>query len=314
MSLHGLRITVAVLVGTLVVSRTLGGEIDLAPRFEFGTRIHYISHGLIEHDIRIEPATTADKMTVRTESGMTFEVTRVEPDGSATIEWTLRYMAISATGMLPGIGEMLDYDSRKAQTSLSPLAPMFAGLVNKPVTVRIDALGNVVDFKGFGAGGLMGPLGFIMQGFMSRSAFEQLPLFVTSGAPKNPRNGAKWSRSTSVQMPLAAGSIVMDQDFIVKRFQSSRRTVEIEMKGTLRKSTAGAFPSPGGRPTGTRAPLEVSAGTVSGLFVWDYQRGQLSSAESQMKLNTEIDTLVGRMHLQQDMSSSVKRVEERRFD
>ena len=153
MKLHGSRIAFVSFLSALVASPTLAGEIDLAPRFEFGAKVHYISHSVIEHDIRIEPATTADKMSVRTESGMTFEVTRVEPDGSATIEWTLRYMSISATGMIPGIGEMLDYDSRKAQTSSSPLAPMFAGLVNKPVTVRIDALGNVVDFKGFGAGG-----------------------------------------------------------------------------------------------------------------------------------------------------------------
>jgi hypothetical protein len=279
---------------------------DLSPRFELGAKLHYISESVIEHEIRIQGTSSPERITVRTESGMLFEVTDAAADGSVTIDWTLKYLKISATGLIPGIDAALDYDSRTAQASTSPLAPLFGSFVNRPVTVQLDATGRVTDFRGVGAVAVPGVLEGLLQGFLSREAFEQLPLLVTAGAPKSIRRGTKWARQTSVAMPLGAGSIVMDQKFKVKGIERAAGRVAFSMDGTL-TSTAALSPAGGGLSGGSPA-LDIKKGSVEGSFVWDTRDGNLVSAETRLTADTELDSLLGRMRLGQTMSSSVKHV------
>ena len=297
------QVLLAVLAGPTVAARA----IDLTPRFETGAEVHYVSRSLIHHYVRVESADVAEKVEVRTEAGMTFKVANVDSNGSATIEWTLRYVAITAEGAIPGIDGLLDYDSREPDRTTSPLAPLLSRLVERPVTVRVDAAGRVIDFQGVATtGGLVGPLGALARGFFSKQAFEQLPLLITSGAPTPVRVRSKWSRKTAVDMPLGVGSLVMDQQLKLKRIDARRRTAAIEMTGTLSKGPAAG-------PAGLGSALAVDDGTVSGEFIWDFASGQLVSAETQLKLKTTLDTPLGRMKLEQDMSCYVKRSTPKEF-
>jgi len=158
------RVVSMVVVGLMIhllARNSLSEEVDLSPRFELGATYQYVSSSRIDHEIQIDSTAAPEETRVRTKAGMAFEVTRVEPDGSATIAWTLKYLSISADGMIPGIDGMLDYDSRRPDAGMSPLAPLFARFVDNPVAVRINAKGNVVDFQQVGAGGLTDPFACI---------------------------------------------------------------------------------------------------------------------------------------------------------
>jgi len=281
-------------------------SVDLAPKLEVGAEFHYVSRSLINHEMQVDAADVADKIVVRTESGMVLTVTDVGSNGSVGIAWQLRYVAISADGPIPGIGEMLDYDSRDPGQGSSPLAPMFSRLVGSPVTVRVDAQARVIDFKGLNTAGLVGPLGALARGFFSREAFEQLPLFVTRGAPSPARLRSKWSGKTTMDMPLGVGSLVMQQDFVVKRISARNRKATIEVKGTVTKGAAKGSSGLGLVPSSLVGTLVVDNGTITGEYIWDFAAGRLFSAETQLKLETTLDTPLGRMGLKQDMSCSVK--------
>ncbi len=283
-------------------------QVDLSPRFELGATYHYVSSSRIENEIQIDSAQAPEKIRVRTKAGMAFKVMRVEPDGSATIAWTLKYLSISADGMIPGVDGMLDYDSRTdAGTSL--LAPLFAGFIDNPVSVRVDAKGNVVDFQHVGSGGSINPLGSLLQGLMSKQAFEQLPLMATSGAPNFAKRGTTWQRTTSVEMPWGSGAIAMTQIFKVKRFDPRRGTTVLQMRGTLTKANSNTPAATGKPPKSTRNALKLNAGSTQGTYIWNHKAGRLQSAESQLTIKTKINTLLGPANLTQKMSSSVRYVE-----
>ncbi len=284
-------------------------EVDLSPRFELGATYHYVSLSRIDHEIHIDSAQAPEEIRVRTKAGMAFEVTRVEPDGSATIAWTLKYLSISADGMFPGIDGMLDYDSRKSNAGTSPLAPLFAGFIDNPVAVGVDASGNVVDFQHVSSGGLINPLGSLLQSFMSKPAFEQLPLMVTSGAPNSAKRGTTWQRTTSVEMPWGSGAIAMTQSYKVKRFDPKRGTAVLDMRGTLTKAKSTTPPAAGNPPKSTKNAFDVNAGSTQGTYVWNHKAGRLQSAETQLTIKTKINTLLGPANLTQEMSSTVKYVE-----
>ena len=299
------------LMGWLSATVAAAANVELAPRFRTGDETHYISRSVINHEVQVDDAGVAESVVVRTEAAMTLTVTDVDSNGSADLVWQLRYLALSTDGAIPGIEEMLDYDSRDPAKAGSPLAPLFSRLIGRPATVRVDALGRVLDFQGVETAGLIGPLGALARGFFSRQAFEQLPLFVTSGAPSPARRRTTWSKATSVDMPLGAGSLVMDQNFTVKRINARRKTAVIEMKGVVTKGTGTGSGAGGAVPLSPAQALTVDDGAVAGEFVWDFGAGRLESAETQLKLETALDTPLGRMKLKQGMTSSVRRTNPR---
>ncbi len=296
-----------ILLGWFSAATASAAKVDLAPKFLADAENHYISRSVTNHEVRVDAGGVAETVVVRSEAAMTLTVTSVDATGSADLVWRLRYLALSTDGAMPGIGQMLDYDSRDATKAGSPLAPLFSRLIEKPVTVRVDAAGRVLDFKGVDTLGLPGPLGGLAQGFFSRQAFEQLPLFVTSGAPSPARVRAKWSKTTTVEMPLGVGSLSMEQKFVLKRISARHKTAVIEMKGLITKGTTAGSGAGGVVPSSPGQPLVVNDGTVKGEYVWDSGTGRFESAESQLHLETTLDTPLGRMDLKQDMTSSVTR-------
>ena len=301
----GFRVT-ALLVCMAPLAPALAGPIDLRPKFEMGAAVEYISRSNIHHTVRVPDADIDEQVLVRTETGMTLTVTEVADDGRAVIEWKLGYIVVSTDAAIPGIEQMLDYDSRKPDQTSSPLAGLLGGLIESPVTVEVDASGKVLAFRGVTMGGVMDPLGSLAQGFFSREAFEQLPLFVTVGAPSQAKVRSTWSKKTTVPMPLGVGSLEMGQDFVFKRMSPRQRTASIEMTGVISKAAAGAS-LPGLGASNLGDALVVEEGTVAGTYTWDFAAGQLVSAETQVKLKTRLDTPLGRMSLEQDVSAYIER-------
>ena len=119
--------------------------------------------------------------------------------------------------------------------------------------------------------------------------------------------GLAWDLSGSFdyvsEASFGVGTLVMDQHLELKRIDARRRTAIIKMTGTLSEQPAGA---------GSAAhdgAFTVVEGTVTGEFIWDFAAGQLLSAETRFVLETALDTPIGRMKLEQDMSSFAHRVQ-----
>ncbi len=308
-SQHPDPIAIAAVWLSLVVAAP-AADYNLAPRYERGTEVHYISRSTIDHRVQADAAGINERVNVRTEAGMSFAVTEVNTNGNAELRWTLHYLALTANTAVPGIPEMLDYDSRKPDASQSPLASLFARLLERPVTLRVDPAGRVLEFRGFDSGpssgglkGMTNPLDSLAATFFTREAFEQLPLFITAQAPTPARPGAKWDRTMTIAMPLGVGSLVMEQQFEFKRANRRSKTANIEMTGTVSKTNA-----PGAMGSMLGGALNVDQGTMSGQFAWDLMAGQVSSAETQMKMQTSLNSPLGRLQLTQDMTSSIVRL------
>jgi hypothetical protein len=107
-------------------------------------------------------------------------------------------------------------------------------------------------------------------------------------------------------MPLGIGSLVLDQDFKIKRISTGNRTATIEVKGSV---TKGAPQGALGLGLGLLFPgqaFTVIGGELEGEYIWDYSAGRLISAETQLNLDTALDTPLGRMRLKQELSTSVR--------
>ena len=110
-------------------------------------------------------------------------------------------------------------------------------------------------------------------------------------------------------MPLGAGAIAMTQDYKVTRFDPSRGTAALEMRGTLTQGHSNTPTAAGVPPQSTKNALKVNAGSTQGTYVWNHKLGRLQSAETELKIKTKINTLLGPANLTQEMFSTVKYVE-----
>ncbi len=301
-------------VAVLAVGATEAGAggkgISLRPEFVVGQVTEYRSRGTITHRASAEDMPQSEPVRITTESGMQVKVTRLRSAGGAEIEWTLTYFVIKTTEAVPGIPMKLDYDSREPGSVQSPLAPMFAELVGRSITIEVDASGRVLNYRNTPAGGPPGVLHDLLGGFFSPEMFEQLPLFIAAGAPSSAKKNSTWDRTLRIPLPLGAGSI--DFNTINKLSKINRResTALIAIEGDIAKGAAGGSTA---QPAPDRTVV-IHDGRFTGSAEWDTALGQLKSADSRMNLNLTLDTLLGRMNVHQEMVSTVERTKTSRPD
>jgi len=287
--------------------------VSLAPKFEAGTRHHYVSRSIVRHGIAAELLETKQEVTVRTESGMAIVVASVSSNGEAELEWTTHYMKLSTDGAIPGIDAALDYDSRVPAPSTSPLAPTFASIIGKPFHIRVSRSGDILSFETPQIYAGPDAVSQLAQSFFSKEAFAQLPLFVTLGAPAKVNYRDAWQRREEIAFPLGGTNLELLESFTCARRKPRRQSVRLNMTGTISAVSAGPQAVNGLDPL-QGAALTVESGTVKGEYEWDYAYGRLLAAESQLDLVTALNTRVGRMQLEQHLTGSVALVDERAFE
>ena len=299
------------LLAGLFAASSFAEPVDLAPRFEYGTEVSYATRSIIEHRVRVDLADVDETVKVQTESGMLLRVDDVDSNGAARVLWTLEYIAIESDGAIPGLDASLNYDSRRTANDPSPFASIFAGLINRPVAVRVSRTGHVESFDRLDNGGGIDPLASITNGFFSKEAFEQLPLLITAGAPAPAKVRTQWSRKMSIDMPLGVGSLMLDQQLNFGRLSPRRGFAHLEMTGTITKASAAGTPAQPGAAglQNLESLLQVKNGKLRGHFTWDHINGQLVEGETLMELETVLNSPLGEMQLGQKMSSSVRRIE-----
>ncbi len=307
----GLKWTmVAVLVAGVAEAGAGGKGISLRPEFVVGQVTEYRSRGTITHRASTADMPQSEPVRITTESSMQVKVARLRAEGGAEIEWTLRYVVIKTTEAVPGIPIKLDYDSREPGSEQSPLAPMFAELVGRPITVVVDGSGRVLSSRNTPAGGPPGVLADLLGGFFSPEMFEQMPLFITAGAPSPAKKNSKWNRTLRIPLPLGVGSIDFNAKHKLGMINRRENTALIVIEGDIAKGSAGGSAT---QPAPDRT-MVIHDGRFTGSAEWDTALGQLKSAESRMSLNLTLDTLLGRMDVQQEMVSTVERTKNSRPD
>ncbi len=306
----GLKRALMSLLVAGVADASAGGKgISLRPEFVVGQVTEYRSRGTITHRASTEDMPQSEPVRITTESVMQVKVARLRPEGGAEIEWTLRYVVIKTTEAVPGIPIKLDYDSREPGSEQSPLAPMFATLVGRPITVVVDASGRVLSSRNAPAGS-PGVLGELLGGFFSPEMFEQMPLFITAGAPSPARKNSKWNRTLRIPLPLGVGSIDFKAKHILSKINRRENAALIAIEGDIAKGSAGGSTA---QPAPDRT-MVIHDGRFTGSAEWDTALGQLKSAESRMNLNLTLDTLLCRMNVQKEMVSTVERTKTSRPD
>jgi len=296
----------AITVLSVVVQPVLAQKkgINLRPDFYMDQTSFYRSRSTINHRAEVEGLDLTNPVTIDTESGMKLRVVKLHPEGGADIEWTLRFITITSSEILPGMTTKLDYDSREPGTENSPLAPIVADLIRNPITITVDATGKVLGFHRQASSGPSGMPGDLLRGFFSESLFEQLPFFVTANAPSPARRQAHWKQDTSIRLPMGVGSFDLHSSFKIEKFKKKQQQATIAMTGTVTQgpdSSGVAMPAPANA-------LVIHQSNYSGSMVWDTYLGQLIGAESKMFLNLTMDTVLGRMKIHQKIISSVERM------
>lgn len=289
------------------------GGVDLAPRFELGAEVFYVSRSVVRHEMAADLLETAEKITVRSETGMSLVVTQVSSNGEAEVIWTPHYVVLSSDGVMPGMNAALDYDSREPAAGGSPLSPGFSRFVARPVRVRVSPRGDILSFDQPDTGPADDVVSRLVQMFFSREALAQLPLFITTGAPSPARVRDEWQRRQRIEFPLGDVALELHQTLRFERKAPRLQTARLAMHGTIIATAAGAGAVGGGGML-PGATLTVESGSAAGVFEWDFAHGQLRAAESSVELATVIDTRVGRMRLEQHMTASVDRLSARAFE
>jgi hypothetical protein len=288
-------------------------EFDLRPHFEKGVVLSYLTKSSIELHTEVEAAEIDSRVTLHTEARQNFAVTDVDSSGIAQVAWTTDYLVIKSDGVLPGLGIALDYDSREPQRARSPLAAILDPLVGKPLEMRLDKDGHPVDGPNGVPGASDGPLAGLAQSlFMSRAAFSQLPLFVTEGAPHPAKVRSTWSRSMAAALPFGATTLTIEQKFTIPRISPRRKWAHIRMTGRINggEGLDAAVPCPAPPDCAPKpAPLLIRSGEVSGNYTWDHALGQLVDAETYLKLDASLTSVIGQMDLGVRMNSSVRRLQ-----
>jgi hypothetical protein len=303
MSLKWTVAAVVVLVVGSAQASAAGTGISLRPEFVVGQVTEYRSRGAISHRASTADMPQSEPVRITTESAMKVKVARLRAEGGAEIEWTLKYVAIKTSEAVPGIPIKLDYDSREPGSAQSPLAPMFAELVGRPITIEVAASGQVLHYRNAPAGGPPGVLGDLFGGFFSPQLFEQLPLFITAGAPSPAKKNSEWNRTLGIPLPLGVGSVDFNNRHRLSKINRKTNKAEIAIEGDIAKGSAGGSTV---QPAPDRK-MVIHDGRLTGSAEWDTALGQLNSAESRMELNLTLDTLLGRMDVQQEMVSTVER-------
>ncbi len=302
---YGLWTSLAV---ALAASAAGAKPIDLAPHFETGAVTCYLSRSVIDHRVEVELADVDEQVRVTTEAGMSLRVVDVASNGAADLEWTLHHVAIATDRPLPGLDAKLDYDSRVAGTASSPLAALFAPLLAKPMAVTVDADGKVMRFAAPDAGDPLNPLATLVRSMFSAPAFEQLPLFITAGAPRPAPFRSEWTSRASVELPLSVGSLELEQRFRFERISPRRRLARIRMTGKI--TQAAPHPRAGGgvAALAPQSLLTVEDGKIQGVYQWDYAGGRIASAESTIELTSTLNSVLGPMKLTQESMTALETV------
>jgi len=251
------------------------GLVDLRPKFERGsvTRYTMVVESKTKNAVPGEPKKFIESSTAQT-IGLRMKVLDVK-DGESTVELVYESMKIKAVSD----GETFEFDSaakpdpKKKADPLDPAAilkPIFDQIVGQKMTMTVDSDGRIKEIRGGEALGLLGqiPGG---GGAVDPKSLGQLfgPISSSGQAGGKRRVGEKWTSTDDLSVS-ALGDFRMVTDHTLQSHSNGRADVLVNGRAEA-KSEGDAAMSP--------TALKLKASKYTGKYVWDTNRGKLSSME-----------------------------------
>jgi hypothetical protein len=210
-------------------------------------------------------------MTRKSTMGMVMEVAEIDDKGVASLKVTYDRMKFSMTGVMES-----DYDSeRDKEEPEDGFGKMFAALVGKSFTLKMNPHGEVVAVKGYGK---------MMDDVFDKIGEDALPfpgmrdLFTDDFAkkmmgqsfPKLPAKavakGDSWEGKDTLDLPMM-GKVALKVKSTLKELREKEAVVEQD--STMEKAE-------GDDESG--ATVEVTEATTKAKVTWDTSAGRLASS------------------------------------
>lgn len=280
---------------------TTAGEANLKARYITGDEHFYIRTINTTQTTTVDGAPAGPELHISTEVGMRLRVLKGNADGSAVLECTLLYIDRAEVD-----GDRLaTYDSRHLRSTGSPRwIVRLLELVDHPITLHLDTSGRVVKIEAWSPDVNRDHLRF--ENLLSDSALRQLPLFATAGAGMQAKPASTWKRSFTIDIPMSANTLLMEEVFTVDSVEVSSANVSWT---TSYRGQDSATPS--SRP-GALMRVEVMDGSGSGRLTWDQALGVMerSQVESRIRLAHFAPGATNSQAVETDRTSSedIKRV------
>ncbi|MCP4592326.1 MAG: hypothetical protein GY842_16460 [bacterium] len=277
--------------------------VDLKPKLEPGMELHYLLTSGEEavRTFQTEEGQPPRKIpsTGQREVGMRLRCVGKNADGSATLEWTLLYLSVTAEGAQP-----MSFDSRDPAQMDSPEGMILSQIVSAPATVTVDANGHLTEYKDPASiGG--GPIREFMRELLSDDAFKQLGFLVTRAAPEDSTVGTTWTEVVPEDLDYGLGTMLITSNHKVAEIDDSAKTAEIETQGKLAMK-APEPPKEGSPPPS--ASMTIDEGSFTRKNQWDWAAGQLVSAKGGSTFVGTAAGSWGSMHIEKKTHSAFTRV------
>jgi Family of unknown function (DUF6263) len=288
-----------VIAATFLAAGQVRAEKVLRWKFTAGEKTRYVMKMEMTQAMNVGGNAIDIKMTQTMD--MTWTVDSVAADGVATMSQTIDRMRMEMASQGPAAMTMkLDSEDKKKPEGLAAiLAPVFDGMVGKPVAMKVTPRGEISDmkipkemldaFKKVPGAEQMG-------GAFSEDGFKQMTTQGMLSLPeKAVADGATWTSASESKNPIL-GKQKMTTDYT---YQGTETRDGQELEKIATKLTMKFEP-----PADAPAKVEVKDQDTKGMILFDGVKGRISESSSKSKMKMEI-TVMG-MTIDEDMTVDVK--------
>jgi hypothetical protein len=270
----------------LGVSTASGAEADLRPKFQPGQEL-YFQERVVADQTTGMPDGAQIKATTEIEVGLAMAVKQTPPDGGAVLTLELAYLRMRRDSpQLP-----MNFDTRDPESLRAfPMAHLFKGLMNQPVTLIVSAAGKVETVEGFQKlGQSMGPFKHMMDQVFSETAIKHMPLFPAANAPHPTPTGASWMDETEVPLPMGMGELAVRTEYELADVDAAANRADIAC--TI--STKLKEKDPQATQPVTMMGFKTLEGKGKGVIHWDLAAGGLVSSAFTQTVVFEMEMVPG---------------------
>jgi hypothetical protein len=260
--------------------------VDLRPKFQPGQELYFQERVTADQSTAM-PDGAQVKAITEIEVGLAMVVKQTSPEGGAVVTLELTYLRMRRDSPhMP-----MNFDTRDPESLRTfPMAYLFKGLTNQPVTLTLSAAGKVEKAEGFDKlGQAMGLFRHMMEQVFSEKAIDQMPLFPGANAPQPTPTGAAWNDETEVPLPMGMGALAVRTGYQLAEVDAAANRAQIAC--TISTKLKEKDP----QTTQAVAAMGFTAleGTGTGVIHWDLAAGSLVSSAFTQTLVFEMAMVPG---------------------
>jgi hypothetical protein len=257
-----------------------------------GTATQYVYGGRVALDTRatVRGKETRQQIDIKTEWACRVERLADDVPGDVFLRFTLLWLSrqVSGSGL-----RAASFDSRASGAMEGPMGPALAAMLNKPIVLRIDSRGRIVEMRGqeeiVRAATAAAPEIWrdSIEGLLDpRSLEHKIGAYLVADAPAEAKPGTEWH--AEYRDPLDAQSSVQAKlECVLKQVRAERGTsvAHIQVTGELKPGEPLTS-----QPVARNVRTRFLGGWLDGRVNWDLEQNRPSSAVWAESSQTETST------------------------